>query len=119
MRRKTDVHVEMDDDRWCHAANLVLELEGASSNLITNALFPSNEIIASEKQVSSIDLAWAGAAVSGGTGVASSKEMAEEALGAMKNRQQEAFAVAFAKSALAISSIHAYYGVLTLCIHRF
>lgn len=61
-RRRTDIHIEIESLRWASAANLVLIVESASTNLVTNALFPSAEIIESEKQCSSIDLAWAGVA---------------------------------------------------------
>lgn len=36
--RKADVHVEQEDDRWQDAANLILELESVSANIISRAL---------------------------------------------------------------------------------
>jgi len=51
--RRTTTHVEVEDDTWQHAANLILELEGISASFISNALFPSKELMAAEMQFSS------------------------------------------------------------------
>ena len=37
-RRRTDVHVEREDDRWQHAANLVLEVEAVSYAFLSAAV---------------------------------------------------------------------------------
>lgn len=54
MTRKVDSHVEMEDMKWLHAANLLLELEGSTTNLLCNALFPSQELLDSERQACSV-----------------------------------------------------------------
>jgi len=85
IRRRTDVHVEMEDQRWASAANLVLELESASLNFVVNALFPSREIIESEKQVSSVG----------------SQELV---IAALVEQQQQALEICFRKALTTLSS---------------
>ena len=90
MRRRSDTHVEMETDTWCNAANLILELESSTANFLCNALFPSQELLDSEKQVcsvgdGSVDVGVTQAALC----VALRK--AAEALGSWAGRQRDAF----------------------------
>eukprot|EP00605_Chrysophyceae_sp_TOSAG23-4_P002056 GSChrysophyteH1.ASY1.ANO1.2277.1 assembled CDS len=57
LKRYVDAHIETEDSMWHTSTNLTLEMESASTNIISNALFPSEEILAAESQ-----------AFSGGTG---------------------------------------------------
>ena len=74
MTRKVDSHVEIEDLRWRDGANVLLELEGATTNLLCNALFPSQELLESERQACSV------VAGQGDSEVSDGKAVAEEAV---------------------------------------
>ena len=51
MARLTDAHVENENQYFWHTSiNLALEFESASTNIISNSLFPSAELLAAESQ---------------------------------------------------------------------
>ena len=54
MTRYTKSHIEHEDSvMWHTSTNLTLEMESASTNFISNSLFPSEELLAAESQAAS------------------------------------------------------------------
>jgi len=57
MTRYTEAHVEVEDAvMWHTSTRLTLELESASTNIVSNSLFPSEELLAAESQAASGNL---------------------------------------------------------------
>ena len=54
IQRATTAHVEHEEQvMWHTSTNLTLEVESASTNIISNSLFPSDELLVAEAQVAS------------------------------------------------------------------
>jgi hypothetical protein len=54
VKRVVDAHVEHEEQvMWHTSTNLTLEMESASTNIISNGLFPSEEALVAESQVAS------------------------------------------------------------------